>query len=96
MIRGKFRGVISNTFIQIWQHFIDLELNVISGVEYMNKTLRTEIIPAFHCGGPVSIPGQSMLDLWWTEWHCNTLCSEYICFVLSISFYQCSIPIDAV
>jgi len=41
MTRG--RGVISNTFIQIWQHFIDLELNIFSsGVECMNKTLRAE------------------------------------------------------
>jgi hypothetical protein len=25
--------------------------------------------PASHRGGPGSIPGQSMWDLWWTKWH---------------------------
>jgi hypothetical protein len=25
--------------------------------------------------GPGSFPGQSLLDLWWTKWHCNTYLS---------------------
>jgi hypothetical protein len=27
------------------------------------------ILPASHRGGPGSRPGQSIWDLWWTQWH---------------------------
>jgi hypothetical protein len=42
---------------------------------------------------PSSVPGQSMLDLWWTKWHENRGFSEHFTFALSVSFHQCSIPI---
>jgi hypothetical protein len=47
--------------------------------------------PASHRGGPGSIPGQSMWDLWWTKWHWDRFFSEYFGFPLSISFHRCSI-----
>jgi hypothetical protein len=28
-----------------------------------------QIIPASHCGGSGSIPGQYTRHLWWTKWH---------------------------
>jgi hypothetical protein len=37
-----------------------------------------------------SIAGQSMWDLWWTKWHCDRLFSQYVGFLLSVSFHQCS------
>jgi hypothetical protein len=43
-----------------------------------------------HCGGPGSIPEQSMWDLWWTEWQWGYLCYEYLGFPLSLSFHRCS------
>ena len=42
-------------------------------------------------GGPASILGQSMWDLWWTKWHRDRFFSEYFGFPLSISFHWCSI-----
>jgi hypothetical protein len=33
-----------------------------------------------HCGGPGSIPGQSMWDLWWAKWHRDSLFSELSVF----------------
>jgi hypothetical protein len=30
-------------------------------------------LPASHCGGPGSIPGQSMWDLRWTKWHMGAI-----------------------
>jgi hypothetical protein len=46
---------------------------------------------ASHRGGPGSITGQSMWDLWWTKWHWDRLFPEYFGFPPSISFYRCSI-----
>jgi hypothetical protein len=46
---------------------------------------------AYHRGGPGSILGQSMWDLWWTKWHWDKFFSEYFGFPLSISFHRCSI-----
>jgi hypothetical protein len=40
---------------------------------------------------PVSIPGQSIWDLWWTKWHWDRFFPEYFGFPLSISFHRCSI-----
>jgi hypothetical protein len=37
---------------------------------------------------PVSLPGQSMWDLWWTKWHWDRLFSEFFGFPLSISFHR--------
>jgi hypothetical protein len=47
--------------------------------------------PASHRGGPGSIPGRSMWDLWWTKWHWDRFLSEYFGFPLSISFHRFSI-----
>jgi hypothetical protein len=42
-------------------------------------------------GGPGSIPGQSMWDFWWTEWHWDTFFPEYFGFSPSITFHRYSI-----
>jgi hypothetical protein len=47
--------------------------------------------PASHCGGPGSIAGQFMWDLWWTKWHWNRFPPECFGFPLSLSFLRCSI-----
>jgi hypothetical protein len=47
--------------------------------------------PTSHRGGPGSIPGQSMWDLWWTKWHWDRFLPEYFGFPLSLSFHRCSI-----
>jgi hypothetical protein len=44
-----------------------------------------------HRGGPGSIPGQSMWDLWWTKRHWDRFFSEYFGFTLSMSFHRYSI-----
>jgi hypothetical protein len=44
-----------------------------------------------HGGGPGSIPGQSMWDLWWTQWHWDRFFTEYFGFPLSISCHPFSI-----
>jgi hypothetical protein len=36
-------------------------------------------------------PGQSMWNLWWTQWHWDRFFLEYFSFPLSISFHRCSI-----
>jgi hypothetical protein len=41
--------------------------------------------PASHRGGPGSCPGQSMWDLWWTEWHWDRFFTEFFDFPPSIS-----------
>jgi hypothetical protein len=35
-------------------------------------------------GGSVSIPGQSVWNLWWTVWYWERFCSWYFGFILSI------------
>jgi hypothetical protein len=35
---------------------------------------------ASHNGGPGSIPGHYMRDLWWTKWHWDRFFSQYFCF----------------
>jgi hypothetical protein len=45
-------------------------------------------------GGPRSIPGRSMWDLWWTKWHWDKFFSEYFGFSVSISFHRCSIKME--
>jgi hypothetical protein len=48
--------------------------------------------PTSHRGLPGSIPGQSVWDLWRTNWHSNRGLSQYFCFPLSsVSFHDCSI-----
>jgi hypothetical protein len=37
------------------------------------------------------MPGQSVLDLWWTKWHWDTIFPEYLGFPLPVSFHRCSI-----
>ena len=44
-----------------------------------------------HRGGLGSIPGQSMRDFWWTQWHWVKLFTEDFFAILSVSFYQCYI-----
>jgi len=39
---------------------------------------------ACHCGGLGLIPGQWMLDLWWTKWHWDRFFCEYFGFFPSI------------
>ena len=46
---------------------------------------------ASHSGGPGSVPGHSMWDLWWTKWHWDRFFPEYFGFPLSILFHRCSI-----
>jgi hypothetical protein len=48
-------------------------------------------LPASDRGGPGSIPGQSMWDLWWTKWHWDRFFPDYFGFPLSISFHRFSI-----
>ena len=50
-----------------------------------------QLTEACHAGGPVSIPGQSVWDLWRTKWHWDRFFPEYFGFPLSISFHRCSI-----
>ena len=45
--------------------------------------------------GPGSIPGQSMWDLWWTEFHWDRFVSKYSGLPLSVSFHQSSILIHS-
>jgi hypothetical protein len=35
-------------------------------------------------GGPVSVPDQTVWDLWWTKWHQDSFFSEYFSFSVSI------------
>ena len=46
--------------------------------------------PSPHLGGPCSIPGQSMCDVRWTEWHWDRFLSQYFGFPPSLSFHQYS------
>jgi len=36
-----------------------------------------QLITGCHCGGPGSIPCQSMWNVWWTKWHWDGFLSEY-------------------
>jgi len=38
------------------------------------------------------IPGWSVWDLWWTEWHWDSFYSEHVTFPHSVSFHACSTP----
>jgi hypothetical protein len=49
------------------------------------------LVADYHRGGPGSIAGQSMWDLWWTKWHWDRFFSKYFGFPLSISFHRCSV-----
>jgi hypothetical protein len=49
--------------------------------------------PATHRGGWVSIPDQSLSDLWWRKYHRDRIFSEYFGFLLPISFHLCSVII---
>jgi len=42
-----------------------------------------------------SLVGQSVWDMWWTEWHWTRFFSECFDFSLSVLFYQWSIPIHS-
>lgn len=44
-------------------------------------------------GGLGSMPGQFMRDMWRTKWLCDRFVSQYFGLSLSVSFWQCSIPI---
>jgi hypothetical protein len=44
-----------------------------------------------HGGGPGSILGQSMWDLWWRKWHWDRFYPEYFGFTLSVLFHWCFI-----
>jgi hypothetical protein len=44
--------------------------------------------PTSHSGGPRLIPGQSIWDLWWTEWQWERFSSEYFGFLLSMALHQ--------
>jgi hypothetical protein len=45
--------------------------------------------PAFHSGGPGSLPGQSMWDLWWAR-HWDWFFSKFFGFPISVPFRGCS------
>jgi hypothetical protein len=49
------------------------------------------LVAASHRGGPGSIPGQSIWDLWWTKWHWDRIFPEFFGFPLSMSFHWWSI-----
>jgi len=49
--------------------------------------------PACNPGGPVSIPGQSLWDMWCERWHWNRVFSECSDLFLSARFQQWSILI---
>jgi hypothetical protein len=44
-----------------------------------------------HRGGLGSIPGHSMRDFRWTQWHWVKFFTEYFVATLSVSFYHCYI-----
>jgi len=46
-----------------------------------------------HRRDAISIPGQSMWDLWWTEWHRDRFLFMYYFLLLSLSFHMCHILI---
>jgi hypothetical protein len=48
-------------------------------------------VTRFLSWGLISMPGQSVWDLWWTEWHWGRFFSAYFISLLSLSFCQCSI-----
>jgi hypothetical protein len=58
-----------------------LGLSTIEGKSY-SLYLVNQSIPASHRGGPGSIPGQSMWDLWWTKWNWDRFFHEYFGFPL--------------
>jgi len=47
--------------------------------------------PVYQRGGLASDPGQSVFDLWWTEWHWDRFFSKYFGLLLSVLFQQCLI-----
>jgi hypothetical protein len=59
----------------------------------MTELLYTILVHGFRCGGPTSIPGQSMWDMWWTKWHWAKSFSDYFSFTQSVSVQKCSILI---
>jgi hypothetical protein len=46
----------------------------------VGRAMAQAVSPASHRGGPGSIPGQSMWDLWWTKWHWDMFFPEYFGF----------------
>ena len=74
---GMWRHVLCEKFT-ILRQFIPVAL----------RTIRIIVNPVN--GGPGSIPGQSMWDLWWTKWQWDRFFLEYFGFPLSISFHRCS------
>jgi hypothetical protein len=60
-------------------------------VMFLLRGRRLDVI--CHRGGPVSIPGQSLWDSWWIEWHCSRIFSECFLFLMSVSLRQCAILI---
>jgi len=51
------------------------------------------ILRVCHSGGPCSITGLSVWDMWWTKWHWDGFFFEYLDFPLSVSFHQSSVLI---
>jgi hypothetical protein len=47
--------------------------------------------PSSHRGVPVSVPGQSVWELYWTNWHGGRFFPMYIDFSLSVSLHKCPI-----
>jgi hypothetical protein len=41
-----------------------------------------QLVARSHCGGPGSIPGQFLRDLWWTKWDWDRFFSAYFWFFL--------------
>ena len=73
---GSSLPVIGWPLTETWCVSCEYELGV--------ELLFTEI-PGF-----ISIPGPSVWDFWWTEWRCDKFFSEFVGFVLTVSFHQCS------
>lgn len=47
--------------------------------------------PASRLGGQGSILDQSVWDLGWARWYWDEFFSELFCFILLVSFHQCSV-----
>jgi hypothetical protein len=81
------------------QYFAFLLVTGFRNVKYICRLLWTParaipwlwqlVLPSYHID-PGSIPGQSVLDLWWTKWPWERFYFKYFCFPLSVSLHHCS------
>jgi hypothetical protein len=60
-----------------------LRLNIAIAVQWLRR-----LVAGLTPRRPGFAPGQSMWDLWWTEWHWDRFFSELFGFTLSVSFHR--------